>query len=126
MNWQNILKNTKKDILEGLHILQQNITPDILEKHTMERGIHMFNIKKKNDSFYFGRVSLRINEPEPAGFGSLKNIKKPKEKIVSIIKELKESNLKNYSDENGKLRALFVVITPNIDEQYLEIDMKRK
>ena len=126
MNWQNILKNSKKEILNGLSVLQQNITPDILGKHPMKRNRHMFNINKTIDGFYFGLVSLRINEPKPAGFGSSKNIEKPKEKIVSIIKELEESDLRNYSDENGKLRALFVMINPNIDEQYLEIDMERK
>jgi hypothetical protein len=123
MNWQNILKNQKynkgkKDILNGLSILQQNITPNMLERTRSGPDYIEFNLDKEIDGFYFSLIRLKTNMDWLGSFNIW-------EDIVSIIKELKDSDLRDW---NRRGFTSFVISNSSNVEgvEEIDIDMRRK
>ena len=117
--WQNILKDAKKDILEGLSVLQQNIKPDMLVRYGVGQEEFVFDLNKDFGDFYFGRIRLRTNE-------YIEN-SEVKERVVSIIKELRDSDLRDWADLSGGrvLNTLFIRTT--FYREMIDIDiMKRR
>ena len=123
MNWQNILKNQKynkgkKDTLNGLSILQQNITPNMLERTRSGPDYIEFNLDKEIDGFYFSLIRLKTNMDWLGSFNIW-------EDIVSIIKELKDSDLRDW---NRRGFTSFVISNSSNVEgvEEIDIDMRRK
>lgn len=118
--WQNILKDAKKDILEGLSVLQQNIKPDMLVRYGVGQEEFTFDLDKDFGDFYFGRIRLRTNE-------YIEN-SEVKEKVVSIIKELKDSDLRDWSDKGSGKGSFFNTqfIRTIFNREIIDIDMKRR
>jgi len=122
MNWQNILKNQKyqkgkKVILNGLSILQQNITANMLQNQkTYGEDEHIFEIDKTIDGFYFGRIRLTTNEYDIPLLEPKRS--EVKEKVVSIIKELEDSDLRDWT-----ITGFTLFVTRNDEE--IDIDIRR-
>tara|TARA_Y100000385_G_C13085500_1_gene636201 strand:- start:1168 stop:1542 length:375 start_codon:yes stop_codon:yes gene_type:complete len=121
MNWQNIIKNQKyqkgkKYILNGLSILQQHITANMLQNQKQwGETEHIFEIDKTIDGFNFGRIRLTTNEYGRPLLEPQRS--EVKERVVSIIKELEDSDLKDY-DIRGF--SLFVK-----NDEKIDIDIRR-
>ena len=119
MTWEDILKNPKKTILDGLSVLQQNITPNMLEPTGGGNSHVEFTIDKEIDGFYFGRVLV-----ESIQYSGRKG-------AISMIKELKDSNLMNWRQPNlyknpQTIPRLQLYYAEFRFKQYEEIDIEIK
>lgn len=96
MTWFDIVKSdSKKEILEGLSILQQNIKPDMLEPRgghkisysgNVERE-YVLTLDKNFDNFYFGNMYFIIQDTDLSR-------SEIKDRVVSFIKGLNSGDLK--------------------------------
>jgi len=121
--WEDILKNQKynkgkKDILNGLSILQQNITANMLERTRSGPHYLTFDLDKEIDGFYFGLIRLKTDKDWLGSF----NIR---EDVVSIIKELKDSDLRDWNRTG--FTSFVISNSSNVEGvEEIDIDMRRK
>lgn len=96
MTWFDIVKSdSKKEILEGLSVLKQNIKPDMLEPRgghkisysgNVERE-YVLTLDKNFDNFYFGNMYFIIQDTDLSR-------SEIKDRVVSFIKGLNSGDLK--------------------------------
>lgn len=120
MEWKDIIKDQryhkgKKNVLNGLYTLRRNITANMLE-HTRSGPHYLtFDLDKKFDGFYFDFITLKTNMDWLGSFDI-------REDVVSIIKELRESDLSHWS----MLYASFEILNSSNVEGVEEIQIRMR
>lgn len=101
MKSQEQMKNDKIDILEGLSVLQENITPNMFVGDisiNRDEGVMQGEFdNKKIDGFRFGIFEAKSDEYRYLGYSQ----DEYKEALFSNIKKIKDSELIDWAKNDG-------------------------